>query len=1229
MSGTPYNDTSDDLDVQINSSTGRINITNWYSTTGSGAAEGRLESNAIKEGSSGTEILISKVEYGSQSVTVSSITQTVYPVTKTILYQSDSGGGDPVETTYSYTWHSGTLMPATVTTNLPDVVAADNGVGYPQSDTLVREYNINSELIKTTDARGTVTEFEHDPATGTVTEIVRDSGSGKLNLTSENTVSVRGQITETKGPVHDVDGTNVQTVSWSIRISEFENWSAGGYYNVSADTYTLINPVTITKRSTDGTTHDQITATRGSTVESTGALTSSDSFAQSSWVAWTQTLTDIFGRPVSTRVYHLIPGSGSGSAGTNYIETSFGRDELSRQNETVSPNGTISRVVFNSRSLTDSQWMGTDDTGATDSDPTGGGASGNNMLQFSEYEYDGGSEGKNGLLTKITQMVNATAGDNRVTEMEYDWRDRLINKIASDGSHEFHQKPTLDNLSRATSNKAYRDDSGTLKLIAQSEDFYDDRGRIFRNKTYSVSDAGLAGNALESNQWFDENGQTIKSSSPGSEVFTKTVYDAVGRATADYSAYYDGGGTDDPTSVSANDVLTESHTEYDDADLMTLSTIKDRLHDVTGNGALNGPSGSNPKSRDSYSATWYDGRGRSKASANFGTNGGTAPTRSTLAPASSDTVLVSLTEYDTAGRVFKTTDPAGAVGKNEYDDAGKITKVIHNFGGTDTQTIRTEYNSSGQMSKQIAENSDTGNQETTYTYGVTTASGSDLASNQLLSQLTYPGSGTMTYDYDRSRRETSITDPNGTVHEYVYDNAGRRTEDKVVTVGSGVDGTVRRIEHAYDNRKRLEKVSSYDATTMGSVESQIQYDYNDFGQVTKEYQQHGAAVNVSTSPVVEYDHEDGSSNTTRMNSITYPDGRQLDYGYGTAGSQSDIASRIVTIKVGATTLATYEYAGSGMLVTQTQNESGIAKTLALGSGSSPYSAMDRFGRMIDLKWTKSSTDLVSIEYDYDRASNRLNERNLVLGSGGSNPAVDSLFEFDELNRMNNFKGGQLNTAGDAITSPVLEQDFTLDETGNFQGLVVKDSGTTTLNQTRTQNTVNEITNITETVGSAWVTPAWDTAGSMTTIPKPIDLTAGFTGTWDAWNRLVKLVASSQTAAMYEYDGNNRRITKGVYSAGNLSKTRHVYYSMQSQAIEERVDSGTDAVIQFVWNLDYLDDLLLRDRDTTSNGTLDERLYSLPDLRYCVMALADNSGLSCGENQVRSLREGDGNELSVR
>ena len=60
-------------------------------------------------------------------------------------------------------------------------------------------------------------------------------------------------------------------------------------------------------------------------------------------------------------------------------------------------------------------------------------------------------------------------------------------------------------------------------------------------------------------------------------------------------------------------------------------------------------------------------------------------------------------------------------------------------------------------------------------------------------------------------------------------------------------------------------------------------------------------------------------------------------------------------------------------------------------------------------------------------------------------------------------------------------------------------------------------------------------------------------------------------------------------------------------IEERVDSSTDPDIQHVWGLRYIDDIILRDRDTTANGTLDERLYGLQDANWNVTALSNSSG----------------------
>ena len=180
------------------------------------------------------------------------------------------------------------------------------------------------------------------------------------------------------------------------------------------------------------------------------------------------------------------------------------------------------------------------------------------------------------------------------------------------------------------------------------------------------------------------------------------------------------------------------------------------------------------------------------------------------------------------------------------------------------------------------------------------------------------------------------------------------------------------------------------------------------------------------------------------------------------------------------------------MVTQIYNEPGFAKTIALGSGSNPYSALARFGRLIDLRWssTRSITELVKSEYDYDRVGNRLNERNLIVGSGGSNPTMDRLFGYDELNRLISFKTGQLNTGSDAIAGPTQTQSFTLDETGNFKGIT--QTMVDAVTQTRTHNKTNEITDITESVGSDWATPAFDDEGNMTEIPQPSDLTASTT-----------------------------------------------------------------------------------------------------------------------------------------
>ena len=480
-------------------------------------------------------------------------------------------------------------------------------------------------------------------------------------------------------------------------------------------------------------------------------------------------------------------------------------------------------------------------------------------------------------------------------------------------------------------------------------------------------------------------------------------------------------------------------------------------------------------------AMWYDGIGRNTETANYGTNGGSAPTRPTSAPASSDTVLVSQSIYNIAGEMEDVVDPLAKIDRTEYDDAGRVTQVTMNYGQSPTEVTSTEYED-GLMSKQIADNSTTGNQETTYTYGVTLTN-SEIASNDLLQSVTYPDSGEVIYEYNRQGDQITMTDQNGTVHDYEYDQLGRRFKDKV-TVGTDVDDSVQRIETAYDNRMRVEKVTSYDAPSGGDVTSQVQYQYNDFSQVMTEYQQHGEEVNTSTSPNVQYAYEDGSHNNIRPTSMTYPDGRALAYQYGDEDDANDQLSRIQNLDFDSGGVVDYNYLGLSQVVIQkyTEPSTDVEYTLATGTGDDPYDGgMDRFGRIIKLRWQRGSSVLINYNYTYDRVGNKksLQDNPVSLQSF----YAGELYGYDDLYRLESYDRGQL--SGGTISSPNLTQDWTLDQTGNWinfqQGVV------DALNQGRGHNTANEITSITHTVGNTWPTPSYDANGNMTAFPQPNDL----------------------------------------------------------------------------------------------------------------------------------------------
>ena len=103
--------------------------------------------------------------------------------------------------------------------------------------------------------------------------------------------------------------------------------------------------------------------------------------------------------------------------------------------------------------------------------------------------------------------------------------------------------------------------------------------------------------------------------------------------------------------------------------------------------------------------------------------------------------------------------------------------------------------------------------------------------------------------------------------------------------------------------------------------------------------------------------------------------------------------------------------------------------------------------------------------------------------------------------------------------------------------------------------------------------------------------------------------TTDTLARYQWDGLGRRIVVEAYDGGVLDETRHYYYTQAHQIIEVRVDgtAAGDLHEQYVWGIRYVDELVLRDRDTTGNGSVDERLYALQDANFNVVAIVDDAG----------------------
>jgi RHS repeat-associated protein len=926
----------------------------------------------------------------------------------------------------------------------------------------------------------------------------------------------------------------------------------------------------------------------------------------------------------------------------------------------------------------------------------------------------------------VSTGIGSTTGQ-RITDYLYDVRGNLIvtePPLApfSVNKYDLRRRVTATALYSSTSGLTAATDpaatGATSNRVALSKTFYDSRGQVWKSERWKITQSnGTDADHLEALTWRDAAGRVIKQ---GGTSNSKTAYDRLGRVIHQYTlARNDDSTYAHATDVAGDIVLEQSDTVYDNEDktglvVMTANFMRNYNDITTGTGGLYPDALDSNADNNVYKYTaadlvghtqitcyWYDELDRPQDTVAYGTYGNAdfdrRPSSVWLGvPSRSSTALRTTTVYNDNGTVAAVQAPKVDTNPIEtdyrYDQALRKVAEIRNYkNGTPSSAIGdddvyTRYTyDAGRMTEMWVDVDgdgvqDADDQVTKYFYGTTrnnTTGTSRIASNLLLDHVRYPAQGIASettdkqstfYAYNAQGQKIWQKDNNGTVLEWTYDTAGRKTLEDATSLGSGIDGAIRGVSTSYTSRGMVDEVIQYDATGgAGSTPDGVQYLYDDWGNLTDYRQDNFNRVGSGTDYDTYYTYTvvDTTSPTagTRRSGI-----RRATQGYyygassGSSGAgtkkyeitntytNSDFGTTVYDDDAGRPTRMTrsyptsavllnlFRYGGSGTLVRNYLVESGVTNATASTGVSGWNDGYDRFNRVKRSLWANGSTG--GTYYDsspaYDDNSNITSvENNWVT------PWSDT-YEVDNLNRLKDHLSGVI-SAG-TISTPRRQEKWKnggtpeLDQKGNWLYYKREREGTTRddwAGNSFTHSTspgVNQVCCLKgrHALGIDW-DPTTDFNGLLTAddvvttaeaVLQPLAVPEGYQYVYDAWNRLVTVKDSSANIVEeFRYNGLGHRI--GWHYDYDADKDvdgsdAWVYfqYNERWQQVALYVGANTDPTETFIYlnagrdgygGSSYIDDVVLRERDTDSDGDLDERYYYLQNQHHDVVAIMNADG----------------------
>ncbi len=547
---------------------------------------------------------------------------TIDPIAASTVYSTTTATGPSssgAETTsFAYTFYSGTVALQQLTTTLPAVTDQNSG-GTSVNDVLQSFFNQFGQDVWNEDADGNISYTAYDAATGAMTQFVQDVGSSDaaalgglpsgwsvasgshLNLTSSAAVDALGRTTMYTDPDGNITFTVYDDPDHEMRVYQGWTWDSDTSKYVQMESPP---PTLVYRADASGTYSETLTMSATPDAASNGAPTGTEPIADVQSLS-RELYNDKGQVNEEDDYYDLSTGSWAYSTSSehlgtaydasdpttaaNYLATTYAYDTSGNLNHEVDSSGTITDSTYDALNRLTGESFGTVDTGEFP-----------DMVSLHAYQYDNGGVGDSNLTQEISypgaqssdEPVIASGGSSggeltageetappRVTQLAYDWRDRLVatkqgvqldggtvdsTSLAAEASDTTTQRPitydVLDNLGEVTEEDVYDGNgyalssvsaagisghpSGDTLLRSQISYSYDALGSKYQTTAFSVDQstgavAAGSGSTEVTNELFDGNGNDTASTDARGYT-TNFDYDGAGRETEEIDPSPDG-----------------------------------------------------------------------------------------------------------------------------------------------------------------------------------------------------------------------------------------------------------------------------------------------------------------------------------------------------------------------------------------------------------------------------------------------------------------------------------------------------------------------------------------------------------------------------------------------------------------------------------------------------------------------------------------------------------------